>query len=314
MEYSPKSNDYLQRLSKVHFSKNGGLDTREVKLYENFKRAMHKVLIATDGKADLPEDIIFREIPQHSDGIACKDATTPSISINRCFLDNIDSNIKNIVQDLKGIGMLNVDIDGKIRIPDFLKNDITLELEKKLNAYSDKNNSADKLELYTCYIGYFVDLQSQIRRHPIVTIEKIMKTGSNQTVLKKQGLFKTRQEVNAMNKGEQIAYLKEIASITGIPENTVLIRDIDQLYIHELGHLNHKLSKEDEVFLRSKKVIEEHQNNPEIQNTCSKVSRYAQQLPMEFVAEVFSGLVSGQKFDADVMSLYAKYKGPQLFN
>ena len=314
MEYSPKSNDYLQRLSKVNFSKNGGLDTREVKLYENFKRAMHKVLIATDGKADLPEDIIFREIPQHSGGIACKDATTPSISINRCFLDNIDSNIKNIVQDLKGIGMLNVDIDGKIRIPDFLKNDITLELEKKLNAYSDKNNSADKLELYTCYIGYFVDLQSQIRRHPIVTIEKIMKTGSNQTVLKKQGLFKTRQEVNAMNKGEQIAYLKEIASITGIPENTVLIRDIDQLYIHELGHLNHKLSKEDEVFLRSKKVIEEHQNNPEIQNTCSKVSRYAQQLPMEFVAEVFSGLVSGQKFDADVMSLYAKYKGPQLFN
>ena len=59
---------------------------------------------------------------------------------------------------------------------------------------------------------------------------------------------------------------------------------------------------------------EENQNNPEIQNICSKVSRYAQQLPMEFVAEVFSGLVSGQKFDADVMSLYAKYKGPQLIN
>ncbi len=314
MEYSPKSNDYLQRLRKVHFSKNGGLDTREVKLYENFKRAMNKVLIATDGKADLPEDIIFREIPQHSGGIACKDATTPSISINRCFLDNIDSNIKNIVQDLKGIGMLNIDIDGKIRIPDFLKNNITLELEKKLNAYSDKNNWLEKLELYTCYIGYFVDLQSQIRRHPIVTIEKIMKTGSNQTVLKKQGLFKTRQEVNAMNKGEQITYLKKIAATTGIPENAVLMRDIDQLYIHELGHLNHKLSKEDEIFLRSKKVIEEHQNNLEIQNICSKVSRYAQGLPMEFVAEVFSGLVSGQKFDADVMSLYAKYKGPQLFN
>ena len=312
MEYSPKSNDYLQRLSKVHFSKNGDLDTREVKLYENFKRAMHKVLIATVGRGELPENIIFREIPEHSGGIAC--TTGENISINRCFLDNIDSNIKNIVQDLKGIGMLNVDIDGKIRIPDLLKNDITLELEKKLNAYSDKMNLADKLELYTCYIGYFVDLQSQIRRHPIVTIEKIMKTGSNQTVLKKQGLFRTRQEVNAMNKGEQIAYLKEIASITGIPENAVLIRDIDQLYIHELGHLNHKLSKEDEMFLRSKKVIEEHQNNPEIQNTCSKVSRYAQQLPMEFVAEVFSGLVSGQKFDADVMSLYAKYKGPQLFN
>ena len=128
MEYSPKSNDYLQRLSKVHFSKNGVLDTREVKLYENFKRAMNKVLIATVGRGELPENIIFREIPEHSGGIAC--TTGENISINRCFLDNIDSNIKNIVQDLKGIGMLHVDIDGKIRIPDFLKNDITLELEK----------------------------------------------------------------------------------------------------------------------------------------------------------------------------------------
>ena len=90
-----------------------------------------------------------------------------------------------------------------------------------------------------------------------------------------------------MNKGEQIAYLKEIAANTEMPENTGFIRDIDQLYIQELGHLNHKLSKEDEMFLRSKKAIEEYQNNLEMQNTCSKVFRYAQQRPNRICCRSF---------------------------
>ena len=308
------NHSYRQRIQLVHFSKNGGLDSREVLLFENFKRAMNKVLVATDGKGELPEDVIFKEMPQRPGGVACKDGDAKSISVNRCFLDHIDTSIQGIVQQLKDVGMLKLDINGKFHVPEFLKNDITRKLENLLNTYNDKMKLSDKFELYDCYIGYLVDLQSQIRRHPFITIEKIMKIGSNQIALKKQGLFKTRQEVNTMSKEEQFKYLKGIAAITGIPKNAVLIRDIDHTYIHELGHLNHMLSKVDEAVLRSKKVIEEHQNNIEIQNTCSKVTRYAQSSPMEFVAEVFSGLVAGQKFDDDVMALYLKYKGPQIFN
>ena len=308
--------DYYQRIKSIHFSKDGGLYSRELKMYENFQRAMHKLLIATDGKVKLPENIRFRDIPQRSTGLACYETGTLDISVNRCFLDNIDSMLKDLVKDLQDVNMLNVDIDGKIHIPDFLKNDITLKLENKLNAYNDTMSLADKFEIYS-QMGYYASLQSQIRRHPHITIEKIMKNGDNISALKEQGLYKTKQEVTAMNKDEQIAYLKQIAAITGIPENAVLIRDGAQVYLHELGHLNQasNCSKEDYyTLLHSKELIEEHQNNSEIQDICSKVSRYAQSQPSEFVAEVFSGLAAGQKFDADVMALYAKYKGPQLFD
>ena len=308
--------DYYQRIKSIHFSKDGGLYSRELKMYENFQRAMHKLLIATDGKVKLPENIRFRDIPQKSTGLACYETGTLDISVNRCFIDNIDSMLKDLVKDLQDVNMLNVDIDGKIHIPDFLKNDITLKLENKLNAYNDTMSLADKFEIYS-QMGYYASLQSQIRRHPHITIEKIMKNGDNISALKEQGLYKTKQEVTAMNKDEQIAYLKQIAAITGIPENAVLIRDGAQVYLHELGHLNQasNCSKEDYyTLLHSKELIEEHQNNSEIQDICSKVSRYAQSQPCEFVAEVFSGLAAGQKFDADVMALYAKYKGPQLFD
>ena len=308
----PTSNNYLQRIQRVHFSTNGGLNSSEVKVYESFKRAMHKVLIATNGNAELPDNIHFKEIPEYKRGIACADATK-SISINRCFLDNIDSSISILIKKLQDIEMLNVGSDRKIHIPDFLRNDLTIEFEKKLNAYSESMPLADKLELYT-QMGYFTNLQNQARTNPIVTIEKIMMTGDNQVALKKRGLFKSRGEVASMTTKEQVAYLKEIALITKIPEDAVLIRDVDQIFTHELGHLNHKLTPADEAYLTSKAVIDEHRNNVAIQNTCSKVTQYAKESPKEFVAEVYSGLINGQKFDADVMEMYEMYRGPKVEN
>lgn len=44
----------------------------------------------------------------------------------------------------------------------------------------------------------------------------------------------------------------------------------------------------------------------------STVSGYAQRSPLEFVAEVYASMLNGEKFGADVMNLYNKYKGPVL--
>lgn len=46
-------------------------------------------------------------------------------------------------------------------------------------------------------------------------------------------------------------------------------------------------------------------------NIARKVSRYATTTPLEFVAETFSGLVRGIKYDADVMRLYRSLRGPE---
>jgi hypothetical protein len=44
----------------------------------------------------------------------------------------------------------------------------------------------------------------------------------------------------------------------------------------------------------------------------SKVSEYAKENPMEFVAETFAGHVSGKKYSSDVYELYDLFKGPKL--
>lgn len=48
------------------------------------------------------------------------------------------------------------------------------------------------------------------------------------------------------------------------------------------------------------------------QETASKVSRYGATMPVEFVAEVYTGFQRGEEFDQDVLDLYDKLGGPEL--
>lgn len=47
-------------------------------------------------------------------------------------------------------------------------------------------------------------------------------------------------------------------------------------------------------------------------DTALKVSDYAVESPLEFVAEVYAKSLNGQTFSDDVMILYKKYGGPAL--
>ena len=59
-------------------------------------------------------------------------------------------------------------------------------------------------------------------------------------------------------------------------------------------------------------LAKEFLENQDEQFVASKVSFYAKRSPLEFVAEVYSRMLGGHKFDDDVMQLYKKYKGPAL--
>lgn len=56
----------------------------------------------------------------------------------------------------------------------------------------------------------------------------------------------------------------------------------------------------------------EHITDPEIQKTAGQVSSYAREGIGEFIADTYSGLISGKKYSDDVMKLYEKYNGPKL--
>lgn len=52
--------------------------------------------------------------------------------------------------------------------------------------------------------------------------------------------------------------------------------------------------------------------NREIQQTAGKISTYAQSGIGEFIAETYAAMIAKRKIPDDVMSLYKKYKGPEL--
>ena len=103
----------------------------------------------------------------------------------------------------------------------------------------------------------------------------------------------------------------------------IRVRKVHNYINHEQGHLLHskicdnyqQMSKVEEFASRGQEVSEitkEFINNKEIQATAGKVSDYAKESPLEFVAETFAGLRDGIKFPDDVMALYKKYGGPVL--
>ena len=75
--------------------------------------------------------------------------------------------------------------------------------------------------------------------------------------------------------------------------------------VHELGHMMHfKTSASNFYSLHGTSF-----QGPGL-NIAAKVSAYAFGAPREFVAEVFMGLVYGQNFDDEILTMYAAFGGP----
>lgn len=100
-------------------------------------------------------------------------------------------------------------------------------------------------------------------------------------------------------------------------------RSVHNYLNHEQGHLlhsqvsnNYEQMRKVEEFLKDKlevsEITKEFINSKDIQATAGKVSNYAKESPLEFVAETFAGLRDGQKYSDDVMALYKKYGGPSI--
>lgn len=90
---------------------------------------------------------------------------------------------------------------------------------------------------------------------------------------------------------------------------------------HEQGHILHrinipdKFSKLDQLDILKQNNISTALTDEFLEthkNTALKVSDYAAESPLEFVAEVYAKCLNGQTFSDDVMALYKKYGGPEL--
>lgn len=160
------------------------------------------------------------------------------------------------------------------------------------------------------------------------------KTGNYVITNKSYDTEFTRNLVKRMNEYNPKTTFKEknriILDIMGLQDGKIVNGKIQEIHYHdfhclnhELGHLRHQeavnnynlMKKVDEFNALSQPVSDithEFVTNPQIQQTARKVSDYATESPLEFVAETFSQLMEGKTFSDDVMALYKKYGGPVL--
>ena len=119
--------------------------------------------------------------------------------------------------------------------------------------------------------------------------------------------------------------IKNNKTVLSARETEQILNQVNPHYIiyHEGGHALHRKVVGEKIFgemgkmkeieewgCKNKSITEEFLNTKSIQETASKVSDYAKESPLEFVAEVFAQMIEGRKFPDDVMALYKKYNGP----
>lgn len=293
-----------------------GVKKEEASILEMLKNSMYDLLGKTKGQAELPKEIRFEYCRQG--GIRKQGVANVSrdnvLHINRDYFENIDNNIKENFKAFMDLGLITKDKTGKYKIADFLRNSKSEIFEKRLNEYNSNWPLDYKFKFHRTSMNYYTNLTNQARKHPMIMLENIMKNGENANILKSCGMFKNRAEVAKMTIEEQYKYLQEVGKRIRIPEDTALITTPNYVFHHELRHINHNRIIPDDVDNKFNTVekLSEWQNNKKIQEVCSRVSGYSGEQPFEFVAEVYSGLLNGQTFHPDVLSLYKALKGPVL--
>lgn len=102
-----------------------------------------------------------------------------------------------------------------------------------------------------------------------------------------------------------------------LDEGETVGRDLEWFMIHEIGHYQHnKAVKEAEASINQ--IAESSLSitpsggfdEEQIRMIADEVSEYGRKNPIEFVAEVFSGLCLGEQYSDRVMKLYDHFHGP----
>lgn len=260
------------------------------------------------------------------------------LTVNVDYFNNAHKSIDKQLKDFRFqlIPRKDGGNDIKMSLLPFFNTDKLLDIMNLSEKFVEgKASKIDIVALKKSFMDYYA-YSNVLDANPMTIINDVYSQKGVVDLLKKhmkQGSFKSVEELGKMTNKEQVDYLFEASdALTGLPFNQHPSSKIlaskrsvfDTLY-HEEGHLFHhkntildfddmhviynkQTGKPDKIGALAKGFLE----SKEEQFIASTVSRYAQNSPLEFVAEVYARMLNGEKFGDDVMNLYNKYKGPSL--
>ena len=148
--------------------------------------------------------------------------------------------------------------------------------------------------------------------------ELINKFKSNPTELSFKDKVKLHLGMSDIGEYMDRLYIQHNGDVSKLAENVKIISNPFHPIFHEQKHILHRIKVKDKfTLLDNIEILKQKGLDTSIyeefitkyKDIAAKVSEYATTSPSEFVAEVYAKLLSGAKFDNEVMSLYAKYGG-----
>lgn len=293
------------------------------------------------GKAKLFDTIAY--VPQDKESLACmvNDITVPKygaiLNINKKTCENLGEYLKTYIQNDLDDNILYKNKDGKLALyPFYHCGEVSDNLLKNLNKFNENPESfslMDKVKLYEDYISMGSAIDG-FYDAPYAKLQQLLKSERIQETLLAHSKLPDLKQIEKLSTDQQTNVLVDVVNTCLYSGDDICLSypsgDIFKTIYHETGHLEHlvkigkdkfsSMPKPEECIERFGKVSDitnDFINSKEKQQTANRVSNYAPESPLEFVAEVYRKLINKAlggdvQIPDDVMKLYNEYGGPAI--
>ncbi len=296
---------------------------------------------ATKGKSKIFDTIGY--VPRNDESLACfvNDISDPKFgaifNLNKKTFENIGHYIEKGIKDGLDNKILYKDKDGKICLYNFYRNGtVSDNLLKGLNKFNENPESfslIDKIQLYEDFVslgnaigGFYEAPMSKLK-------QLLVNDGIHETLLAHSKLpdLKQIEKLSTLQQRNVLVDLVNTCLFSGDKLHLEYPKgDKFRTIYHESGHLQHYLAIGEQKFLQMGKseeciknlgkvsdITNDFINSKEKQQIANRVSNYASESPLEFVAETYRKLITkalggNEKISDDVMNLYKEYEGSEF--
>lgn len=297
----------------------------------------------TKGKAKMFDTIGYVPMNTKEEALACAISAKDGgefgaiFNINKTVFENMNEHINTMLKQALDRKIMFKNKEGKLNLYNFYKNDeASADLLKGLNEFlekPDKFSIIDKIQLYEDFASLAFAHES-FYKAPMAKLKQLMKNEGIQETLLAHSKLPDLKQIEKLTTEQQRNVLVDLT-------NTCLLSG-DKLHLaypkgdkfrtiyHEMGHLQHENSIGVDMYAQMAKpeecekwfgkvtdITNDFVNSKEKQQIANRVSGYASESPLEFVAETYRKLINiaingGEKVPDDVMALYSQYKGPVI--
>lgn len=293
------------------------------------------------GKAKLFDTITYMDLSEGSTLASCSNLVDFQLgihlNINKKVFENIADFIEHGIKNGLNKNILYKNKDGKLDLyPFYHCGEVSDNLLKTLNKFNENPESfslLDKVKLYEDFTS-LANAVDALYNAPYSKLQQLLKNEDIQETLLAHSKLPDLKQLEKLSTKQQKNVLVDLVKTCLRSGDRICLSypagDKFRTIYHETGHLEHRIQIGEDKFLSMNKpkecikrfgkvsdITNDFINSKEKQQIANRVSNYAPESPLEFVAETYRKLINkalggDETISDDVMKLYNEYGGPAI--